>query len=47
MIKNSTPATAAISAMTRSQSRVYRHACFQDPVTHSPASGTTASITSK
>ena len=42
MKSQSTPATAHRMPIASSQSCVYRHACFHDPVTHNPASGTIA-----
>lgn len=44
MKSQSTPATAHRMPIARIQSCVYRHACFRDPVTHNPASGTTANM---
>lgn len=45
-IRNTTAATITVQTITCAQARLYRHACFHEPVTHRPASGTTASITS-
>lgn len=44
MKSQSTAATAHKMQIARNQSLVYRHACFHDPVTHNPASGTIASM---
>lgn len=42
-----TMATSAINAMERPQSRAYRQAWRQEPVTQKPASGMTASMATK
>lgn len=44
MMPNSTNPMPASDPTTASQMRVYRHAARHEPVAHSPASGTIASM---